>query len=148
MSVSLEIPLWEFNVKGWKAYLRIRLLYFYAVTLGGWNLLCRIYTRWEDCGFIESPLLYLWKDYGGFFPSRYGSSKNIVQRIETVFSTKKEHNIFYYADNIHLTHNTYSTYAWIRKGKCLEQSTESNRDRININGLLNAHDATDIFINI
>ena len=73
------------------------------------------------------------------------AQKNIVQRIETVFSTKKEHNIFYYADNIHLTHNTYSTYAWIRKGKYLEQPTESNRDRININGLLNAHDVTDVF---
>ena len=50
----------------------------------------------------------------------------------------------YYVDDTHPTHDARSTYTWIRKGKPLEQPTVSGRDRININGLLNAHDVTDV----
>ena len=64
--------------------------------------------------------------------------------IKERFIAKKESDIYYYADGTHPTHNMRSTYAWIRKGKRLDQPTVSGRDRININGLLNAHDVTDV----
>lgn len=45
---------------------------------------------------------------------------------------------------MHPTHNSRSTYAWIEKGEEFEQPTVSGRDRVNINGLVNAKDVTDI----
>lgn len=72
--------------------------------------------------------------------------KAFVQMIKERFIAKKESDIYYYADGTHPTHNTRSTYAWIRKGKRLDQPTVSGRDRININGLLNAHDVTDVIL--
>jgi transposase len=56
----------------------------------------------------------------------------------------KEKSVVYYADGVHPTHNSRSTYAWIEKGTELEQPTVSGRDRVNINGLLNAKDVTDV----
>ena len=50
----------------------------------------------------------------------------------------------YYADGVHPTRNSRSTYVWIEKGEKLEQPTISGRDRVNINGLLNVHDVTDV----
>ena len=50
----------------------------------------------------------------------------------------------YFADGVHPTHNSRSTYAWIEKGKEFQQPTVSGRDRVNINGLLNAYDVTDV----
>jgi transposase len=57
---------------------------------------------------------------------------------------KEENSVIYYADGVHPTHNSRSTYAWIEKGMVFEQPTVSGRDRVNINGLLNAKDVTDI----
>lgn len=50
----------------------------------------------------------------------------------------------YYADGVHPTHNSRSTYAWIEKRCELEQPTVSGRDRGNINGLLNPYQVTDV----
>lgn len=50
----------------------------------------------------------------------------------------------YFMDAVHPTHNTRSTYGWILKGKEKELQTVSGRDRVNINGALNALDPTDI----
>ena len=64
--------------------------------------------------------------------------------IKARFKAKKESDIYYYADGTHPNHNIRSTYVWIKKGKRLEQPTVSGRGRVNINGLLNAHDVTDV----
>ncbi len=50
----------------------------------------------------------------------------------------------YFIDGVHPTHNTRSTFVWTKKGKQREQPSVSGRDRININGALNALDVTDI----
>lgn len=50
----------------------------------------------------------------------------------------------YFMDAVHPSHNTRSTYGWILKGKEKELLTVSGRDRVNINGALNALDPTDI----
>ena len=67
--------------------------------------------------------------------------------MEKLSKTLKEMDsgaVVYYADGVHPTHNSRSTYAWIEKGKAMEQPTVSGRDRVNINGLLNAYDVTDV----
>ncbi|MDR0371359.1 MAG: transposase [Prevotellaceae bacterium] len=53
-------------------------------------------------------------------------------------------SVIYYADGVHPTHHSRSTYASIEKGQEPEQPTVSGRDRVNINGLLNARDVTDV----
>jgi transposase len=70
-----------------------------------------------------------------------------VKELAEIFKRQekeKEKSIVYYADGVHPTHNSRSTYAWIEKGTELEQPTVSGRDRVNINGLLNAKDVTDV----
>ena len=67
-----------------------------------------------------------------------------VEELTEILSAKDEKSVVYYADGVHPTHNSRSTYAWIEKGEELEQPTVSGRDRVNINGLLNAYDVTDV----
>lgn len=52
--------------------------------------------------------------------------------------------VAYFIDGVHPTHNTRSTHAWIRKGQERTQLTVSGRDRVNINGAINAHNVTDV----
>lgn len=67
-----------------------------------------------------------------------------ARELSKIFDNKDGKTVVYYADGVHPTHNSRSTYAWIEKGKRLEQPTVSGRDRVNINGLLNAYDVTDV----
>ena len=52
----------------------------------------------------------------------------------------------YFLDAVHPTHNTRSLHAWIAKGEEKELPTASGRDRVNINGALNAHDPCEIIV--
>lgn len=52
----------------------------------------------------------------------------------------------YFTDAVHPTHNTRSTKGWIQKGKDFPLLTCSGRDRVNINGALNALDPTEIHV--
>lgn len=67
-----------------------------------------------------------------------------MEELSVVLKDSDEGTVVYYADGVHPTHNSRSTYAWIEKGKDLEQPTVSGRDRVNINGLINAKDVTDV----
>ena len=69
---------------------------------------------------------------------------DFMEELCKTLSGMKEDAVVYYADGVHPTHNSRSTYAWIEKGEQFEQPTVSGRDRVNINGLLNAHDVTDV----
>ena len=72
---------------------------------------------------------------------------SFVEELSKLFKKiekEEEKSVIYYADGVHPTHNSRSTYAWIEKGTELEQPTVSGRDRVNINGLLNAKDVTDM----
>lgn len=44
----------------------------------------------------------------------------------------------YFTDGVHPTHNTRSANGWIEVGREFEQKTVSGRDRVNINGAINA----------
>ena len=70
--------------------------------------------------------------------------QSFVSTMSEVFKNQDKKTIVYYADGVHPTHNSRSTYAWIEKGEELEQPTVSGRDRVNINGLINAKDVTDV----
>jgi len=72
---------------------------------------------------------------------------SFVEELSELFNKlekEEETSVIYYADGVHPTHNSRSTYAWIEKGTELEQPTVSGRDRVNINGLINAKDVTDV----
>lgn len=55
-----------------------------------------------------------------------------------------ENSAIYFTDGVHPSHNTRSTYGWIETGKEFELQTLSGRDRININGAINAQNPTEI----
>lgn len=67
-----------------------------------------------------------------------------VDELTETLARMEKGSVVYYADGVHPTHNSRSTYAWIETGKRMEQPTVSGRDRVNINGLLNAYDVTDV----
>jgi len=70
--------------------------------------------------------------------------QSFAEEMSETFKNQDENTVIYYADGVHPTHNSRSTYAWIEKGEDFEQPTVSGRDRVNINGLVNARDVTDI----
>lgn len=70
--------------------------------------------------------------------------KSFVEELTETLAQMEKGSVVYYADGVHPTHNSRSTYAWIETGKRMEQPMVSGRDRININGLLNAYDVTDV----
>lgn len=79
-------------------------------------------------------------------PSETDASKQktFARELSDIITNMPEDAVVYYADGVHPTHNTRSTSAWIEKDERLEQPTVSGCDRMNINGLLNAHDVTDV----
>ena len=69
----------------------------------------------------------------------------VKEELSTIIEEARQGNSkVYFMDAVHPTHNTRSTYGWILKGKEKELLTVSGRDRVNINGALNALDPTDI----
>ena len=67
-----------------------------------------------------------------------------MEKLSALLNHLDEKTVVYYADGVHPTHNSRSTYAWIEKGKDFEQPTVSGRDRVNINAVINAKDLTDV----
>lgn len=59
---------------------------------------------------------------------------NLVSHVQA--SCGKE--AIYFTDGVHPTHNTRSANGWIEVGSEFEQKTVSGRDRVNINGAINA----------
>ena len=52
----------------------------------------------------------------------------------------------YYADGTHPQHSTHCAHGWIKSGQSKEIKTNSGRQRVNINRVVNAHDPTDVVI--
>jgi transposase len=64
--------------------------------------------------------------------------KAYLKMLEEVLKDKGEHDAHYYLDGVHPQHNTQLAYGWIKKGKDKVVKSNSGRQRININGALNA----------
>jgi transposase len=70
--------------------------------------------------------------------------QSFMKELSEVFAGMDDRTVIYYAGGVHPAHNSRSTYAWIEKGKELEQPTVSGRERVNINGPVNAKEVTDV----
>ena len=66
--------------------------------------------------------------------------------IEEKLAANPEKSAVYYADGTHPQHNTHFSYGWIKKGQNKEIRTNTGRQRVNINGVVNAHNPADIVI--
>lgn len=64
--------------------------------------------------------------------------KFVEELSELLKNAAENKDVIYFIDGVHPTHNTRSTYAWIETGTEFEQPTVSGRDRVNINGAINA----------
>ena len=58
--------------------------------------------------------------------------------LDEILKNKGEHDVHYYLDGVHPQHNTQLVYGWIKKGQDKVVKSNSGRQRININGALNA----------
>ena len=58
--------------------------------------------------------------------------------LEKVLAEKGEHDAHYYLDGVHPQHNTQLAYGWVKKGQDKLVKSNSGRQRINLNGALNA----------
>jgi len=71
--------------------------------------------------------------------SNIAAQEKFVEELSELLKTTADNKaVIYYVDGVHPTHNTRSTYGWIEKGSDFEQPTVSGRDRVNINGAINA----------
>ena len=61
-----------------------------------------------------------------------------LKQLEEILKNKGEHDAHYYLDGVHPQHNTQLAYGWIKKGQDKVIKSNSGRQRININGALNA----------
>jgi len=64
--------------------------------------------------------------------------KAYVEFLNKTLAAKGEKDAHYYLDGVHPQHNTQLAYGWIKKGKEKVVKSNSGRERININGALNA----------
>jgi len=67
-----------------------------------------------------------------------------LMQLETLL--EEDNSVIYFTDGVHPTHNTRSLSGWIPKGKEHEIPTVSGRDRININGAVNAQNPQEVII--
>lgn len=58
----------------------------------------------------------------------------------------EEDEAVFFVDAVHPQHNTHSTYAWIKRGQDKTIATNTGRQRININGAINAHQPQQVII--
>lgn len=69
-----------------------------------------------------------------------------LEVIQEKLAENPEETAIYYADGTHPQHNTHCSYGWIKKGQNKEIKTNTGRQRVNINGVVNAHNPTDVVI--
>lgn len=52
----------------------------------------------------------------------------------------------YFIDAAHPQHNTRSSYAWVKRGEQKAVATNSGRERLNLNGAMNAHRPEEVIV--
>jgi transposase len=71
---------------------------------------------------------------------------NFIKIFNDLNNYKSKKEAIYFSDAVHPQHNTRTSYGWIKTGKDKEIPSVSGRNRLNLNGLLNANDVTDIIV--
>lgn len=74
------------------------------------------------------------------------AQQEFVQKLEKILAQKTEDQVVYFNDAVHPQHNTRADYGWIYQGEDFEMPANPGRQRININGALNAQKVTDVVI--
>ena len=75
-----------------------------------------------------------------------GKQLDFLEDLDVIL--KESNSVIYFTDGVHPTHNTRSLNGWIEKGKEHEIPTVSGRNRVNINGAVNAKKVTDVIIEV
>ena len=73
-----------------------------------------------------------------------GKQEEFLCRLDALL--REPDSVLYFTDAAHPTHNTRSMMAWIEKGQDWVLPTVSGRDRINLNGAVNASNPTEIIV--
>ena len=74
------------------------------------------------------------------------AQRKFLEEFQALMDGLGPEQVVYFNDGVHPQHNTRADYGWIPKGKTFEMPSNPGRRRINLNGALNAKDATDIVI--
>ena len=74
------------------------------------------------------------------------AQEQFVQELNEMLSQSDEGQVVYFNDAVHPQHNTRADYGWIYRGEDFEMPSNPGRNRININGALNATQVTDVLI--
>ncbi len=71
------------------------------------------------------------------------AQRAFVQKLEQTLAGLGDRDALYFNDAAHPTHNTRADYGWIKKGETYPMPSKTGRERLNLNGALNACDITD-----
>jgi transposase len=75
------------------------------------------------------------------------AQKAFLEQLDGLLSSSQASTAaVYFLDAVHPQHNTRSCHGWIKSGEDFEVLSNSGRERVNINGALNAHDVTDVVV--
>jgi transposase len=69
-----------------------------------------------------------------------------LKQFDQLVASCSEADEIYFSDAVHPQHNTRSCSGWIASGEDFEVESNTGRDRVNINGALNAFDVTDVVV--
>jgi transposase len=110
----------------------------------------------EQFGVIYTPtgIVPLLKRLGFVYKkTRSTSSKSdaeqqeaFLEQFDALVERAEAADSFYYADAVHPQHNTRPSYGWIASGEEFTVETNTGRDRVNINGVLNAFEVSDVLV--
>jgi len=74
------------------------------------------------------------------------AQEQFLASVKQMLETEPENQHIYYVDAVHPQHNTRRSMGWIERGKDFTVKSNSGRERLNINGAVNAHHVTDIVV--
>lgn len=69
-----------------------------------------------------------------------------LSELEPFLEEIEADEVVYFLDAVHPQHNTRSDYVWVKRGEEKAIPTNTGRNRININGAMNAHRPEDVVI--
>ncbi len=69
-----------------------------------------------------------------------------LAELEPFLAETSPDEVVFFMDAVHPQHNTRSDYAWIKRGVEKQIPSNSGRNRININGAMNAHQPEDVVV--
>lgn len=94
----------------------------------------------KQLGFVfkQSKLIPLKQDIQG--------QNNFVQQITPLLENPPVDTVLLYSNAVHPQHNSQSTHGWIEKGKEFFVRSTSGKKRLNLIGVVNAHNVTDFVV--